>query len=404
MLKSSGTASQDGPVLKEQKNLAGYHENIMSSLSKLVLASKIAAGLWPPPDSVHAMRFLSISHFILIFRYQAGQVLLAVRHFVAVAQDLALPLKPLTENDTTNDEFELKGAGLSDSELLSRLDSNCEVIVTGIASLVTKITRERTLSTSLIDHVRKTIVEIGQFMSIIEDIKYDTSMEHDNIIDDFVTKKDLLYSIVNELVTASSTGSDGFAPPNALGHMLETATSVLEIVEVVLTAAKVLIDHKELISQMSLYNESTSSTINDNRNSELHNLQRRTDELVFTASAGPVSAPLPSSSSNPTLFNRFSRDSRSSLTSPDVNSSQKIPNSPSFSRNRTPSGSGTELRVDSSRKLSGSKFRSSQDLGPMSGESVNSGKLSSFFGENAVHMPSNANEVFFQIFIVTNTV
>jgi hypothetical protein len=60
--------------IKTNKSLAAYHANIMTSLSKIILAAKVAGGLWPPPDAVHSMR------------YQAGQVLLAVRHFVAVAQ------------------------------------------------------------------------------------------------------------------------------------------------------------------------------------------------------------------------------------------------------------------------------------------------------------------------------
>jgi hypothetical protein len=79
MLACSSTISANhSPYLKTSKQLKEYHDGIMSSLSKLALAAKVATGVWPPPDAVHGMR------------YQAGQVLLAVRHFVAVAQSLGI--------------------------------------------------------------------------------------------------------------------------------------------------------------------------------------------------------------------------------------------------------------------------------------------------------------------------
>lgn len=84
MLACSGTISTESKLVRENKTLATYHYNIMASLSKIILAAKVASGLWPPPDAIHSMR------------YQAGQVLLAVRHFVAVAQDLGISLNPLS--------------------------------------------------------------------------------------------------------------------------------------------------------------------------------------------------------------------------------------------------------------------------------------------------------------------
>ncbi|KAJ3358089.1 hypothetical protein HDU91_005320, partial [Kappamyces sp. JEL0680] len=187
MLACSDTISADSERIKSNKSLAAYHSNIMSSLSKIILAAKVAAGSWPPPDAVHSMR------------YQAGQVLLAVRHFVAVAQDLGIEPHPVARDAT--EEFDVRGNELSDGELVARLDQNCEIIVNSIAALVTKITRDRALSTALIEHVRKTINEIGQFMSLIEDIKFDATLDYDNLVGDFITKKDNLYSVVNELVT-----------------------------------------------------------------------------------------------------------------------------------------------------------------------------------------------------------
>jgi hypothetical protein len=56
MLASSGCISRDNDVLAENKVLRSHHHQIMGSLSKLVLTSKVASGVWPPPDAVNKMR------------------------------------------------------------------------------------------------------------------------------------------------------------------------------------------------------------------------------------------------------------------------------------------------------------------------------------------------------------
>jgi hypothetical protein len=348
MLACSGTISTESEMIKQNRSLAAYHQNIMTSLSKIILAAKVASGLWPPPDAVHSMRF------------QAGQVLLAVRHFVAVAQDLGIQLRSLPESP--QDDFDIKGTELSDSELVSRLDQNCEIIMNSIASLVTKITRDRQLSTTLIDHVRKTITEIGQFMSLIEDIKFDPSMDADNLVGEFKQKKETLYTVVNDLVSASSAGEDGFAPSNALGMMLESATSVLESVEDVLVASKLLIDHKELILQKSLYNQ--TETINED--SELVNLQKKAKSLTFletrNGTAEPNSARI-SSGSQP-----WNRDSRTISTD-----SQQYGRKNSISQQ--------------------SFKRMSQDLASPPPDSASSSKLNQFFGEHELPSSSRLSDV-----------
>lgn len=57
MLSSSGCISRENYILKENKVLRSHHHQIMGSLSKLVLTSKVASGVWPPPDAVNKMRF-----------------------------------------------------------------------------------------------------------------------------------------------------------------------------------------------------------------------------------------------------------------------------------------------------------------------------------------------------------
>jgi hypothetical protein len=347
MLSCSGTVSEESSVIKSNRSLAAYHQNLMTTLSKIILAAKVASGLWPPPDSVHSMRF------------QAGQVLLAVRHFVAVAQDLGIALRAIPPNDA--DEFDLRGTELSDLELVNRLDQNFEIITNSIAALVTKITRDRKISTTLIEQVKKTITDIGQFLSIIEDIQFDPSSDVENLVGDFKAKKESLYSCVNDLVTASSAGEDGYAPSNALGQMLESSTSVLEGVEEVLVASKLLIDRKEFMLEKSLYNE---SELNDA--GSLAQLQKRAESLTFqdkTRSSGQSSSSL--NNTNPV--------------SPQPTTGARDSNSYSYSSRHT--------SVVSARR------RSNDYPQPSPGDSGSASKLSQFFGEETVGQSARLSDV-----------
>ncbi|KAI9101897.1 ras guanine nucleotide exchange factor domain-containing protein [Phlyctochytrium arcticum] len=279
MLSSSGTSSKETPAMQSNKQLRGHYHHIMSSLSKLVLAAKVASGLWPPPDAVNKMR------------YQAGQVLLAIRHFVSIAQDIPLELKPIVQSPTSDlafpiDEFDIKGAELSDIEFAARLDSHSDAIITSIAKLVNLITQDRRISGVLIDQTRVTVTEIGQLLSLIEEIPL-SSMEANQdmrareLLLEFQMKKDVLYSVVNDLVTAARTTMDEFAPPNALGTLLETTTSVLQAVEDVLMITKLVIDQKDLMEQRTLQEEAESYDDERRRDSELSILQRRAMSLTF---------------------------------------------------------------------------------------------------------------------------
>jgi hypothetical protein len=332
----------------------------MQSLSKIILATKIAAGLWPPPDAVHSMR------------YQAGQVLLAVRHFVAIAQDVRIVLKSVPEQVV--DEFDLIGNQLTDQELILRLEQNSEIIMNSIATLITKITKERVVSNQLVELIRKTVIEIGQFMSLIEDIQFDPNSDIENLVGDFKTKKEELYIYINALVTSGSS-HNGVSVANPLGSILENATAVLEGVEDVLVAAKLLIDHKELKLQKSLFSEVES--LNDS--TDLAKLQKRAQNIMGgvrtsgRTSQGPLSSRMSSSGAPPSNWSRgertISSDSRrSSRTSNDI------------SRNLS------RLSINNSRDVQDS-------ITPVTPNS--SSKLAQFFGEDSIQKESGPQDVFF---------
>jgi hypothetical protein len=336
----------------------------MQSLSKIILAARIASGLWPPPDGVHTMR------------YQAGQVLLAVRHFVAIAQDLRITLQPSTDSSL---EFDDRGNELSDLELVSRLDQNCEIIVNSIAALVTKITRDRALSTALIEHVRKTVTEIGQYMSIIEEISIDNQFDGEQLVKEFLGRKEQLYVVVNDLVTASSTGEDGFAPANALGMMLESSTSVLEAVEDLLVSTKLVIDHKELLKQ-----KSTSDLTKDNEDSDLANLQKRAQSLTFLDGTSSFASERDSASARypPQSPQSWGRDQRTVSADSRIGSRETIE---SLASKRKSSVSGS---ANFQQRQSGSDYQAQPS--PLE-SNASSNKLSQFFGEDAV--PKSASRL-----------
>ncbi|KAI8802580.1 ras guanine nucleotide exchange factor domain-containing protein [Cladochytrium replicatum] len=275
MLAASGCISKDSPVLKSHR-LRSQHHTIMSSLSKLVLAAKVASGLWPPPDGINKMR------------YQAGQVLLAVRQFDSVAHspEIALQLKPISAADLATDEFDMKGAALSNIELVARLDSYTESIITSIARLASMIEESKTINETVIEAVRTTVVEIGQLMSLIEDLRY-AEHAHSETLADFKQKKESLYGCVNDLVTRARVAMEQFAPPNAVQNLTDTTTAVLKVVEDMLMVTKLLIDENDAAEQRTLLNEAEmiDAAAGTEDGAELQLLQKRAMSLAYVKSA-----------------------------------------------------------------------------------------------------------------------
>ncbi|KAI9139942.1 ras guanine nucleotide exchange factor domain-containing protein [Paraphysoderma sedebokerense] len=275
MLISSDTISKTSHILKTNVTLRSHHHHLLSALAKLVLAAKVASGIWPPPDAVNKMR------------YQAGQVLLAIRHFVSIAQDVQIKLKPIPPSATVEEEFDMKGAQLTDVELVAKLDSYSHTIVSGIASIVSKISAEKMASAGLIDLTRETVNQVGQLLSLIEDIRVPDQAEAGikKLLSDFQAKKELLYSNINDLVTAGRTVMDQFAPPNALQILMSSSTLVLRSVEDLVVTTKLLVEQKEYVEQLLLQDE-LDELDKRRRDSELSILQRRAMSLTFLPDSG----------------------------------------------------------------------------------------------------------------------
>ncbi|KAJ3250140.1 hypothetical protein HK104_007500, partial [Borealophlyctis nickersoniae] len=359
MLASSGTLNKDSPIVQGNKTLRAYHSHIMSSLSKLVLAAKVASGLWPPPDAVSKLR------------YQAGQVLLAIRHFVGVAQDSQLELHAVgstyraSRMASGDDFFDIRGAELSDLELVSRVDTYSDSIVSGIAKLVGLIKHHQqqhnsnggggravpgTATTAIIDATRATVTEIGQLMSLIEEIRLPPPLPSssssggngadDDIVTTFTNRKQTLYTLVNDLVTSARTAMDEFAPPNALSSVMDSATRVLQGVEDVVFGVKLVVDERELGELRRMVEGNDSGGGAAGAGGELLGLlQRRAMSLTFDYGQQQQQQQQP----QPPVYGR-------SISSPSLNSGLTSPNAdPSI---RSAPGPSSGRRSESGRRPS----------------------------------------------------
>ncbi|KAJ3100077.1 hypothetical protein HDU97_002513 [Phlyctochytrium planicorne] len=238
----------------------------------MVIAAKIASGLWPPPDSVASLK------------YEASQVLVGVRHFVSSAQELNLQLSEPTQE--TSLEFEILGSDLSSGEFISRIDEGSDKVIQSVARLVAIVTMERRASGVLVEHARTTVTCIGQLMSLVEDIQVNdlsnVNKALGQLIDDFLKAKEASYDVVNDLITFTRSAMDSFAPPKALSKVLDCTSSVLRAMDDLVMATKLLVDSHDYAEQQSLLSEAERlQKSSSKRESDLVMLQRRAMSLTF---------------------------------------------------------------------------------------------------------------------------
>ncbi|KAJ3318923.1 hypothetical protein HDU76_000687 [Blyttiomyces sp. JEL0837] len=292
MLNACGTSSRDSPVMITNPVLKDLQGNILSSLSKLLVSAKVASGLWPPPDATQKVR------------YDAGQVLIAIRGFVEAGQSIKLSLHGdlLSPSSQTNnsgsmsvtDTLDVFGSKFSQVELVGKLDSYHDNIVKGISVLLGMIQRDKRVSVILIDQAKRIVTSSGELLSLVEDIKVvdpsvistrttttaasasKPSANHEQLIKDFIRLKDHAFAVANDLVTAARTSMDEFAPANSLNLLIDSADSLTNAISDLVDISKELIDHQDLIEQQLLqYHAEGLSNAPSSRDSELSILQRR---------------------------------------------------------------------------------------------------------------------------------
>ncbi|ORZ33355.1 ras guanine nucleotide exchange factor domain-containing protein [Catenaria anguillulae PL171] len=210
MLLASGTTSKSSRPLQNNIQLKSYHHQLLSAVAKLMLAARVASGVWPPPDAANKMR------------NQAGQVLLAIRHFVSVAQaDPSIKLVAFDKaslasaggNSTSgsHDEFSQSSTHLTDAALVARLDKEGASISAHLAGVLANLAVGGTSP--------------GPVQA--EVMTKDTAMAA--LVNDYRAKRDNLYALVNDLVTA---------------YLLSASAGVHKGVSETITAAKLVLEEK----------------------------------------------------------------------------------------------------------------------------------------------------------------
>lgn len=233
MLGCSGAAFLDAAILKSNKSLQLYHENITNSLAKNYVAAKIASGAWPPPDAVHKMR------------YQAGQVLLSVRHFVAVAQDIEIILVPAFDDKIS--EFDVLVTKLSNHEFRKNINLKVESTLNSLTELVEEIKNSEVFSGTVGEKVQKIATDIGQLISMIQDIpESENNLHQRQIFYSLNKRKEDLHSALFHLLKSVTKKLD--TPQCSDNAVLESATSVLDTFKDFMIIIKKLPDNELILS------------------------------------------------------------------------------------------------------------------------------------------------------------
>ncbi|CAG8528266.1 3951_t:CDS:10 [Paraglomus brasilianum] len=283
MLYASGTVEKESPTIRTNRSLKIYHRCIMASLSKLVLSTKVASGVWPPPDAAQKMK------------NDADEVLAAVKSFVQAANHLVeikrvdpkileCPVGgawrgnnlPPTQNGRHykgpgGEEFDgqpnsptmFPGRSLT-PDLLASLDHISRNVNKAINLLLSHLRKavdalrtnaptNTAFAPQMISQTRQVVTQVGQFLSLIEDINLEDLDESSaGSINEFKIAKQALYHNVAGLVIYTQSATDPLAPPNVMDQVYLTTTIVDKSVKDVIIASKFLIEEKDAQDQQRM--------------------------------------------------------------------------------------------------------------------------------------------------------
>ncbi|TPX62785.1 hypothetical protein SpCBS45565_g06925 [Spizellomyces sp. 'palustris'] len=272
MLYASGTARKDAPLVASHKMLKMHHRHIMSSLSKLVLSAKLASGVWPPPDAVSKMQ------------QAASEVLLAVRHFVAAAQEAGVEVRmsdivdgteailegqiepsgipagrpngdrgSVSSADSANNQADSQALSQqTNSELIAQLERYTRSVVQMISRMVKSVRDDQCSSSMLITQVKSMVTEVGNFLALVDELPLDSLSEELTV--DFKVNRLTLYNSISGLVMATQTATNPLAPSNAVEQVILSTGLVEKAVKDLLISTKFLIEEKESLEQLTLQN------------------------------------------------------------------------------------------------------------------------------------------------------
>ncbi|CAG8661761.1 16732_t:CDS:2, partial [Funneliformis mosseae] len=266
MLYASGTIEKDSPAIMQNKNLKVYHRHIMASLSKLVLTTKAASDVWPPPDSAQKLK------------NDAYEVLVAVRQFVQASEPIVdirrVDPKILestsggswrsnNNNSIPNSPTHLSSQSRSlSTDLIASLDQTSRTITQTIVSLLNHVNKiidtpqsssNISFASQLISQTKQVVTQVGQFLSHIEDIDLDDLNESSlDTIHEFKISKQSTYNSIAGLVICIQSATDPLASLNVMDQVLMATNKVDKAVADVIIATKFLVEEKEAQEQIDI--------------------------------------------------------------------------------------------------------------------------------------------------------
>ena len=245
MLYASGTAKKDSPALESNELLKKYHRLIVMNLAKLVTLAKVAAGLWPPPDSGVNLHKIT------------REILLSVRHFTLIADEMDIPLDeeclqnsslmdvkpqfihtPLTANPSTIHSPSKIGSSFG---LMKCIETALQSIIHAHSDLCSVIDGEMVDSHKLIGHIRILVTEVGSLMSYVDEIPH-TVLQTSEILVNFKVNRLAMYNSISGLVMATQMATSALAPPNALAQVSLNANIAEQSAKDLVVSSKFLLE------------------------------------------------------------------------------------------------------------------------------------------------------------------
>ncbi|KAJ1565330.1 hypothetical protein HK096_003415, partial [Nowakowskiella sp. JEL0078] len=229
------------------------HKAVTNTLAKLFLHTKSASTLWPPPDA------------ILKMQHSANEVLIAVRHFIAAAQDHGIEIrdvKDATAEHTKASRFphlHASQSSISDNQLLITQNNfervaQLEGLLNSIEikiSILQKLSKSKDFNhKEFIPQVREMVKEVGNFLTLVDEIPMDSLNEEVTV--DFKVNRLSLYNSIAGLVSATQTATAQFAPSNAIEQVFLSSGLVQKAVKDLLLSTKILIEEQESLEQANL--------------------------------------------------------------------------------------------------------------------------------------------------------
>jgi len=243
MLYASNTAKRECSIFVNNKPLKQLYKQIMSSLSKLVVTTKTASQVWPPPDSVSKMQ------------QAAGDVHLSVKNFIKMAKELNLPLDiKLVEDSNIEDKKDSDRIDESQQQNSLKIIAQLEECSQTISESTQKFSRtirthDNVSSELIITETRNIVIDVGNLLSLIDEIDFDKLKQDSDVVVDFKLDRLAVCNSISGLVMATQNVVNTLRPSNIEEQILLSTELIEKAVKDFVIATKCLLQEKETADQ-----------------------------------------------------------------------------------------------------------------------------------------------------------